>query len=538
VLRPVVHRLSWFPDAEDVFATLFAHASHAYWLDSSRAEMGLARFSYMGSASGPLASSVSYSYASNRLLVESRRRRERLGIDVFAFLKRELGRLCVTGCEGPFDFVGGFVGYFGYELKALCGGKSVRRSALPDAAFVFSDRFVVFDHAERACYLVCLVEAGGEQEAEEWFGAVAGRLAGAAGSSGGETPCEYPAPTFHLRRPHRAYVEDIATCQRYLHDGESYEICLTNQVQSSTELPPWQIYRALRRVNPAPFAAFLKFGGMSVLSSSPERFLRIDRHGLVEAKPIKGTEARGSTPEEDQRNRRALERSEKDRAENLMIVDLLRNDLGRVCEVGTVHVPKLMDIETYETVHQMVSTIRGRLRRDRTVVDCIKAAFPGGSMTGAPKIRTMEIIDLLEPGPRGIYSGALGYLSLSEDVDLNIVIRTLVDDRGGLSIGTGGAITVQSVPEAEFRETIAKALPVMRAVTEAGSATKDPWGFTLDGVPGRLLKDHGTLGRPPLDEDQEPCGPAVTVRRPLPGRSLAEPAIPAREAASGDAGHA
>ena len=165
-----------------------------------------------------------------------------------------------------------------------------------------------------------------------------------------------------------------------------------------------------------------------------------------------------------------------------MIVDLLRNDLGRVCEVGSISVPQLMVVESYETVHQMVSTIRGRLRRDRDTLDCIQAAFPGGSMTGAPKIRTMEIIDSLEPGARGVYAGALGFLSLSGEVELSIVIRTLVDQGGRLSIGTGGAITVQSDASDEFNETIVKALPVMRAVAAASSGTADPSRFDLIGT--------------------------------------------------------
>ena len=438
---------------------------------------------------------IQYSHASSQLSVDSKQRSERLEDDVFTFLKSELERLHVGDCGEPFGFVGGFVGYFGYELKALCGGAYVHHSDLPDAAFVFSDRLVAFDNAESACYLVCLVDKGCERDAEEWFASVTRRLAESPSRGGGEKPREYPAPTFRLRRAQPLYVDDILACQRYLYDGESYEICLTNQVQSSTEVSPWAIYAALRRINPAPYAAFLKFGDLSVLSSSPERFLKIDRHRWVEAKPIKGTETRGQTPGEDRRNRLSLQRSVKNRAENLMIVDLLRNDLGRVCEVGTVHVPKLMDIESYETVHQMVSTIRGRLRRDRDAIDCIKAAFPGGSMTGAPKIRTMEIIDLLEPGPRGVYSGALGYLSLSGEVDLSIVIRTLVDDGGRLSIGTGGAITVQSDPDEEFRESMVKALPVMRAVAAASSSVADSCRFGVDGASGQTSLEYGTLAR-------------------------------------------
>jgi len=260
-----------------------------------------------------------------------------------------------------------------------------------------------------------------------------------------------------LRHSETAYLRLIEACQDEIRAGESYEICLTNMVSVPGDLDPWQAYRTLRRQNPVPYGAFLRLGDLSVLSCSPERFLRIGADGTAESRPIKGTRPRGSFPAADDALRQELAASEKDRAENLMIVDLLRNDLGRCAEPGTVTVPRLFEVETYTSVHQLVSTVRARLGSGVHPVDCVRAAFPGGSMTGAPKIRTMEIIDALEGGPRGVYSGSIGYFSLTGEADLSITIRTLVASPGLVELGTGGAVIALSDPAAEFDETKVKA---------------------------------------------------------------------------------
>lgn len=272
-----------------------------------------------------------------------------------------------------------------------------------------------------------------------------------------------------LRRSPSRYRDEIEACKRYLTAGHSYEICLTNKVIAEARADPLQLYRALRRVNPAPFAAYLRFEDLAVLSSSPERFLAIDREGRVEARPIKGTSRRGPTAGEDARLAAALRADAKNRAENVTIVDLLRNDLGRVCEVGSVEVPELMRVETYETVHQLVSSVRGRLREEIGPAECIRACFPPGSMTGAPKLRTMEILDELEGEARGPYSGAIGYLGLGGACDLSVAIRTIVLDRGSASIGAGGAIVVDSDPGAEIEEMLLKAAAPAAALGDGAS---------------------------------------------------------------------
>ena len=446
--------------------------------------------------------------------------RTRLEDGMLSHLRLSLSALaCAPEDALPFEFSGGFVGHLGYEMRAECGAVLSRRYDVgPDASFAFADRFVAVDHTNGDVYAVAMHRArAAADENECGEGSAHARAAAEVGVSASAWECASadaaarwvestcraiesmeprPAPlpisrkdsskaplaAVNVRRSRDEYMADVSACLRKIAAGETYEVCLTTSMEVPTpehggaqQLHPLQLYRELRGYNPAPYAAYVHGGrGSTVLCcSSPERFLRIARDGTVEAKPIKGTAARHPDEADDEESRAALQSSEKDRAENLMIVDLLRNDLARVCVPGSVHVPKgkLFDIESFASVHQMVSTVRGALRPDMCAVECTRASFPGGSMTGAPKLRTMDIIDHIERAPRGPYSGALGYFSACGAADLNIVIRTvMLGEDGSTRIGAGGAVVALSDPEEEHEEMLLKA----RALRCAIKATPAP----------------------------------------------------------------
>ncbi|HEX2528842.1 MAG TPA: aminodeoxychorismate synthase component I [Geminicoccus sp.] len=447
-----------FAEPERAFAALFGTAEHAFWLDSAADDSCHSQWSFMGDASGPWAELISCSVQegiARNLEVEDG--------TIFAALARWLaqrGMARPAGLDVP--FLPGWVGYFGYELKASAGAFAPHHSDLPDAQFLLADRIVAFDHLDRRIVLVALDLAVQGARVEKWF---ADTIEGLATAPDLAPPPPPALPLFFAPRlDDRAYLRRIRLAKEAIRRGESYEVCLTNQFVAHGSVDPFPAYRRLRAGNPAPFAAFLRFGELSVLSSSPERFLKIGHDRVVEARPIKGTIGRGQDQQEDAALAERLRSSVKDRSEHLMIVDLLRNDLGRVCEVGSVHVPDLFAIESYATVHQMVSTIRGKLADGISPIDCIQAAFPGGSMTGAPKLRTMEILDGLEGGPRGIYSGAIGYVGLDGSVDLSITIRTAVCHRGQVRIGAGGAIIDLSDPMEELAEVRLKCRALMEAL--------------------------------------------------------------------------
>lgn len=373
------------------------------------------------------------------------------------------------GC--PFPFTGGAAGFFAYDLgRQLEELPDIAEDDLgvPDCWLGFYDVVAAVDHVAGTVYLVSTgFSAGGTagppHRVESRLNWLEDRLlrglekTAAVGGNKGSKPGRRPQDSTGLvpgfDRP--GYCSVVQRARDYIAAGDIFQVNLSQRFSLSRQEDPWTIYRRLRQINPAPMAAFINCGDLQVACASPERFLKVSGR-MVETRPIKGTRPRGKTPEEDRQMRDELWRSEKDRAELVMIVDLERNDLGRVCVPGSVQVPELYRLEEHPTVFHLVSTVTGRLEEGKGITGLLKASFPGGSITGAPKIRAMEIIEELEPVRRGLYCGSIGYLAFNGDADLNIVIRTLVCTPDKIYFQVGGGITIDSDPLAEFKETLDK----------------------------------------------------------------------------------
>ena len=487
-LQLAAERIDAAPDAARLFELLYGRSPNAVWLDSSLAEASAgdtarqgsaaaerSRFSILADDGGSYGQSVLHRSGRTRVTVGNSTVQTDGGF--FRWLDGVWGRRALRAPEGyPCEFTLGWLGYLGYELKRETGGSNVDAET-PDASLIFAGRAVVLDHQERTAWLLAL----DTPDAGEWLAtaraAVAaataeGVLGSAAGGSNGVgLPGRTAVLDFGARDSEASYKAKIAAAQHEITEGNSYEVCLTTALTASPaagEIDPWQTYLALRRRNPAPFASFLRLADLTVASTSPERFLRIRGDGAMRAEPIKATRRRAADAALDEELRRDLESSPKDRAENIMIVDLLRNDLSHFAVPGSVSVGRLCAIESYATVHQMVSTIDARLRPGMPRAEAVAACFPAGSMTGAPKVSTMAILDRLEAAPRGVYSGAIGYFSLSGATDLAVAIRTLVvaagPERDTVSLGVGGAITADSAAQEEYEEIRTKAFGVLSAL--------------------------------------------------------------------------
>jgi anthranilate synthase component 1 len=423
-------------DAETVFAALYAGHDDVFWLDGGPGGM-----SYLGSGV----------------------RADTAPGTVWELLRSVPG--------GPHL---GVVGWLGYELRAQTTGAAVsRRSRYPDSGLLAVDRVIAIDGRTGAAELVA--------RGSDWGGGLATWRDEVAGLSSVESapsiqPVESTRPNLSIEPILRTvrdvvwhetdsdYLANVEACQSAILEGEAYQLCLTTEGEVAGDFDPVDVYRRLRASSPSHHGGLVRVGGISLVSASPERFLEIDPAGAVRTHPIKGTRPRADDPVEDARLAAELASSEKERAENLMIVDLMRNDLARVCELGTVAVTRLVQVESYAHVHQLVSTVAGQLQAGRSPIDAIEACFPAGSMTGAPKRRATEILDTLERRPRGLYAGAFGYVGFDGRVDLAVTIRSIVLDDRGATIGTGGGITALSNPADELAEAKLKAAALLAAL--------------------------------------------------------------------------
>jgi len=359
-------------------------------------------------------------------------------------------------------FTGGAVGYFAYDLGAhieKLPDIAVDDINLPDCYLCFYKNVFLIDHIQNKCFIIGnkageISKSLNKNIKFKKYNIPSQKMTKKLGKSG----------RLNSNFTYSGYIKAINKAKYYISCGDIYQVNLSQRFMCQIETTPFEVYKRLRHINPAPFSAFLDYGDFSVVSSSPERFLRV-RDGIVQTRPIKGTRPRGRTPSEDRRLAGELLKSEKDRAELVMIVDLERNDLGRVCEYGSVRVKELVALEKYPTVFHTVATVEGKLYRGKDIIDLLKATFPGGSITGAPKIRAMEIIEELEPTKRSIYTGAIGYISFEGNMDLNIVIRTFILKGNTAYFQAGGGIVADSQPEAEYQETLDKAKALIETAT-------------------------------------------------------------------------
>jgi para-aminobenzoate synthetase component I len=507
-----------YPLIEEIFTPLTAlelfelikDRPYSFFLDSGMDPQRLGRYSFLGSE--PFL--VMSSRGSEITLIRGQEHKVQHG-NPFDALGKMLEIYKLDHCPAPVPFLGGVVGYFSYDLChfiELLPSAAMDDLKLPESYFAFYDTIVAFDHLEEKAYLVATgfpemeegqrlrrarmrleemkdrfcsshsviaVNRSPEQSEEEakqsrdrGCGACSERERGISSSL-----LRLRLATATTRRNDRQdkeillksnftpeeYMKAVNRVREYIAAGDVFQVNLSQRFEADLKIPPYELYKRLRAVNPAPFASYLNFPGVAIVSASPERFLKV-QGDLVETRPIKGTRPRGRGPVEDEHLAQELAHSTKDRAENMMIVDLERNDLGRVCHYGTVKVTELAILETFPTVFHLTSTIVGKLRRGKSNIDLLKATFPGGSITGAPKVRAMEIIDELEPTKRSVYTGSIGYLGFNEDMDINIVIRTFLIKEGKAYCQVGGGIIYDSDSEDEYVETLDKARALIQAL--------------------------------------------------------------------------
>jgi len=462
---PLIEEIYMAPDAAWCFDA-FAAEPFSFFLDSGMDPARLGRYSFMGSDPFLVLRSRGDAITLIRDGVEETKKG-----NPFDVLGELLEAYTLDGSRAGIPFIGGAVGYFSYDLCHFIESlptTAIDDLQLPECYLAFYDAAVVFDHLENRTYLVStgfpeLEESKRQRRAGERLKELRSRVRLCPPPSTVEQALSEKGLVLKANFSHEGYLEAVETAREYICAGDIFQVNLSQRLDVDLTIPPYQLYKRLRAINPAPFANYFNFDGVSIVGASPERFLKV-QGDRVETRPIKGTKPRGKTPEEDRALAESLLASAKDRAENIMIVDLERNDIGRVCRYGTVKVTELAILETYPTVFHLTSTVVGQLSEGKSRIDLLKATFPGGSITGAPKVRAMEIIDDLEPTRRSVYTGSLGYLSFGGDMDLDIVIRTIIVKDNRAYFQVGGAIVYDSRPEAEYIETLDKGRALIQAL--------------------------------------------------------------------------
>ena len=465
--QPLIEEIYNPLTAAEIFE-LFHSQSHSFFLDSGMDPQRLGRYSFIGFDPFKVMSS-----RDNQVTIAHQGGQEKEQSNPFDILGKLLDTYRLDSVPSAHPFCGGAVGYLSYDLCHFIERlptTAVDDLMLPESYFCFYDTIIAFDNLEGKVYVV----STGFPELDEK------RRLKRAGLRLEEIKSQLSSHYTNIRKRNSAnsktteavlksnftpegYIEAVNRVREYIAAGDVFQVNLSQRFETELSVTPFELYRRLKQINAAPFASYLNFDGITIVSASPERFLRVEGD-WVETRPIKGTRPRGKNSIEDAMLAQELLNSAKDRAENVMIVDLERNDLGRVCQYGTVKVTELAILETFPTVFHLTSTVIGKLRPDKNRIDLLKATFPGGSITGAPKVRAMEIIDELEPTRRSVYTGAIGYLGFSGGMDLNIVIRTFIIKGNRAYFQVGGGIIYDSMAEREYQETLDKAKALIQAL--------------------------------------------------------------------------
>lgn len=449
-MQVLVQEIKTELDAFDIYS-LFKEDKTASILDSGMGAENLGRYSIVG-----LNPFTTFKYEQDICTINEKK----INGDPFEEIKKLISTYKVEN-NTELPYVAGAMGYFSYDLGRKIEEipvMALEEVKVPDCYFYFYDNAIVVDNLEKRTYITGLGILKSKEDSVKEIKDIILK-----GNKVKYNELNNSDTEFASNFGKDEYIETVEKFRQYIRTGDIYIANLTQRFCCETTKEPYEVYKNLRHINPAPFAAFMNVEDFSIVSSSPERFLEI-RNNVVETRPIKGTRPRGKNSEEDLKNKMELINSEKDKSELLMIVDLERNDLSKVCKPYSVKVTELFELEEYSTVFHLVSTVIGELKEEHTAVDCIKACFPGGSITGAPKVRSMEVIEELEPTRRNIYTGCIGYLGFDGNADFNIVIRTILMKDKKAYLGVGGGITWESIKEDEYEETLDKARALMRVL--------------------------------------------------------------------------